>query len=92
MLSSFLLRDEMSRTGIDNLTFTPVVHQADVQGFEAQSGGLEVQYPIFMSENISKDELEAKGFSRLTILKKYFPISLMILGLSYHALKAVPNL
>ena len=60
----------MIRTGIDNLTFTPVVHEADVQGFEAQSGGLEVQFPIFMSENISKDELEAKGFSRLTSLKK----------------------
>ena len=60
----------MIRTGIDNLTFTPVVHEADVQGFEAQSGGLEVQFPIFMSENISKDELEAKGFSRLTSFKK----------------------
>jgi len=43
----------MIRTGIDNLTFTPVVHEADVQGFEAQSGGLEVQFPIFMSENIN---------------------------------------
>ena len=54
----------MTRSGINNLTFTPSVHEADVKGFQVQSGGLEVQFPIFMSENISKDELEAKGFSR----------------------------
>ena len=37
---------------------------AEVDGFKVEEGGIEVQYPIFMTQRISKDEKEVKSFSR----------------------------